>query len=130
MLIVGWAKVLSNNNRRQTRDSKMSEEEKEFQIAMLETQISCEGHDTLFSLITAVGYSVSISLYGISFSNISEPIRLELLITSTIMLLFAIASSVEYTNFHKRSVPRKMQSLRDRFVKPQATKTEQPPKEK
>jgi hypothetical protein len=105
----------------------MSEVEKEFQIAMLETQISCAGHDTLSSLITAVGYSVSISLYGISFSNIADSIRLELLTISSIMLLFAIASSVEYSYFHKRSVPRKMQSLRDRFLKTQATTTEHPP---
>ena len=108
----------------------MSEEEKEFQIAMLETQISCEGHDTLSSLIAAVGYSVAISMYGIALTNIPEYLKLELLITATIMLLAAIASFGKYYDFHKRSVPRKMQSLRNRFVKPQVTKTEQPSKEK
>ena len=109
----------------------MSEEakrqEREFQLQMLETQISCQSHDTLSSIVIAVGYSVSVSLYGIAFTNMPDSIRLELLITATIIFLTAMASFVEYMNFHLRSVPRKMQKLRDRFVKPQAPTTAEPP---
>lgn len=109
----------------------MSEkEEKEFQIAMLETQISCAGHDTLFSLVAAVGYSVAISMYGFALTNIADYLKTELLVSSTIILFMAIASSIEYQHFHSSVVPKKMQDLRNKFVKPQATKTGQPSKEK
>jgi len=97
----------------------MSEEEREFQIAMLETQISCEGNDTLYSLMTAIGYSVSISFYAISFTIAPQPLTLELLTISTIILAMGILSSVKLLLFHQRSVPQKMQDLRKRFVKPQ-----------
>jgi hypothetical protein len=103
----------------------MSEKEREFQIALLETQISCEGHDTLFSLIAAVGYSVAISMYGFALTNIADYLKTELLITSTIILILAIASFVKYEHFHKYVVPKKMQDLRNRFLKPQPIKTEE-----
>jgi hypothetical protein len=99
------------------------QEEREFQLRMLEGQISIGNWVTLFSLFVAVAYSVSLSLYSIALTNVPELIRTILLTTSLIALFSAIASNILLMVFQRHSMPEILQKIRDDFVKPLAHET-------
>ncbi len=95
------------------------QEDREFQLQMLDVQTSIGTGLTYFSLVVTIAYSVSLSLYTIAVTNIPEYLRIILLYTSFISLLVGIASNLMFGRFN-RLTPRKIQKIREQFVNPLA----------
>jgi hypothetical protein len=99
------------------------QEEREFQLQMLEAQISCDTANSISSVIIAVSYSLGISLYAIARSNIPDPLGSNLYVLSLISIMTGVFVTIVLFVFHYCSMPSKIQKIRDGFIKPLAHET-------
>lgn len=91
-------------------------EDREFQLQMLEAQISCNDVNSILTIAMAVGYSWAGTMVAVAQVQ-TEPLKSFLTIVAIISVICAIISSIELVIFQTRSVPRKIQKIRDNFAK-------------
>ena len=98
------------------------QEEREFQLRMLAVQTSIDTAVTYFSLLVAVTYSVSVTLYSIAVTNVPDQLRSILLPLSLVSVGLGIVSTIAILVIHHYSMPRMIQKIREDFVEPLAHK--------
>jgi membrane protein YdbS with pleckstrin-like domain len=92
-------------------------EDREFQLQMLEVQRASETINSVFTVIMSISYSWSGTMYALTFA-VSEPLKSILLVSAIVAVTTAIITSYLLYRFHRYSLPRKIQKIRKRFVEP------------
>ena len=91
-------------------------EEREFQLALVDAQIRASAIDSIFAVVIAVGYSISLTSYAVSLTQIPDALRELLLYTSLISVLVAIIMTVMLGIYLVYLHPKKMTKIRKKFI--------------
>jgi hypothetical protein len=97
-------------------------EEREFQLEMLDAQISCENFNSILTVLTAVSFSWVASMIAIYFSNSSTtatPFAISLLISTIIMVIAGFSGIGGLWYLHSRGRPKRINKIRNNFIKKQ-----------
>ena len=112
----------TKNSRLEVSDSKDSaklqlNEDREFQLRMLEIQRSYDTYNAFLTTVQAVIYSFVIAIISIIITvNLSSFLQTILITALIVDLIVGVISTVLLIFFHKRTVQKQIDSLRKEFV--------------
>lgn len=95
-------------------------EERKFQLEMLDAQISCENYNSILTVLTAVAFSWVASMIAIYFSSNSTtiaPFTINLMISTIIMAIAGFGGIGGLWYLHSRERPKRINKIRTDFIK-------------
>ena len=92
-------------------------EEREFQLRLLEIQRSYDTFNSFLTTVQAVVYSFVIAIISIVLTvKLSSLLQTILIIALVLALIAGVISNVLLIHFHKKTIQKQIDSLRDEFV--------------